>query len=200
MAAPRMRRPKGSRGRRPLRQRAAGPKGQRRAGPVRIAVLHGPNLNLLGTREVDIYGSETLAQIETELGRRASERGVELRSAQTNHEGELVALIQLAKNWADAIVMNGGAYTHTSYAIRDAIAAVGVPTVEVHISNIHAREEFRQHSVTAASCIGVITGFGANSYYLGLDAALAHVESTRRSHGQAGKRQQATRRRARPGR
>src|SRR6476660_3946590 len=98
MAAPRMRRPKGSRGRRPLRQRAAAPKAARRAGRVRIAVLHGPNLNLLGTREVDIYGSETLAESETELGRRASEKGGELRSAQTNHEGELVALIQLAKN------------------------------------------------------------------------------------------------------
>jgi 3-dehydroquinate dehydratase-2 len=172
----------------------------RTSGPIQIAVLHGPNLNLLGTREVDIYGTTTLQEIETELVRRASERGVELRSAQTNHEGELVNLIQLARNWADAIVLNGGAYTHTSYAIRDAIFATGMPVVEVHISNIHAREAFREHSVTAGAAIGVITGFGANSYYLGLDAALAHVEATRRSHGKTGKRQQkpAARRRARP--
>ncbi len=190
------RRPRGSR--RPLRQRTVRPtKAARTRGPIKIAVLHGPNLNLLGTREVDVYGSTTLAEIEAELTRRAMARGVELRSAQTNFEGELVALIQLARNWADAIVMNGGAYTHTSYAIRDAIVAVGLPTVEVHISNIHAREEFRAHSVTAAACIGVITGLGANSYYLGLDAALSHVEATRRSHGQAGKRQQKHGRRKR---
>ena len=150
-------------------------------------------------REPTIYGTTTLAEIEAELTRRATERGVELRSAQTNFEGELVALIQLARNWADAIVINGGAYTHTSYAIADAIDAIGLPVVEVHLSNIHAREAFREHSVTARSCIGVITGFGANSYYLGLDAALAHVEASRRSHGQTGKRQQkpATSRRAR---
>lgn len=162
-------------------------------------MLSGPNLNLLGTREPAIYGTTTLAQIEAELGRRAKALGVELRSAQTNHEGELIALIQLARNWADAIVMNAGAYTHTSHAIADAIDAVAMPTVEVHLSNIHAREAFREHSVTARSCIGVITGFGANSYYLGLDAALSHVEATRRSHGEAGKRQQkpGIRRRAR---
>lgn len=169
----------------------------RSRGPIRIAVLHGPNLNLLGTREPDIYGTLTLQQIEEELTRRAEAHGVELRSAQTNFEGELVALIQLARNWADAIILNGGAYTHTSYAIRDAIDATGLPTVEVHISNIHAREAFRAHSVTAASCIGVITGFGANSYYLGLDAALSHVEATRRSHGKAGKRQPSKRQRGR---
>ena len=184
-------RPKGSRGRRPLRQDAPGTqRAARTRGPIKIAVLHGPNLNLLGTREPHIYGTTTLQQIEAELGRRASERGAELRSAQTNFEGELCALIQLARNWADAIIINGGAYTHTSYAIADAIDAVGLPTIEVHISNIHARESFRAHSVTARSCVGVITGFGANSYYLGLDAALAHVEATRRSHGEAGKRQQ----------
>lgn len=161
----------------------------RTRGPVKIAVLHGPNLNLLGTREPQIYGATSLQQIEAELARMATARGVELRSAQTNFEGELVALIQLARNWADAIIMNAAAYTHTSYAIRDAIDAVGLPTVEVHLSNIHAREAFRAHSVTAASCIGLITGFGANSYYLALDAALSYVESTRRSHGEAGKRQ-----------
>ena len=184
-------RPKGSRGRRPLQQRS--PRVQRATrtrGPIKVAVLHGPNLNLLGTREPHIYGTTTLAQIEAELTRRATARGAELRSAQTNFEGELVALIQLARNWADAIIINGGAYTHTSYAIADAIDAIGLPVVEVHLSNIHARESFREHSVTARSCVGVITGFGANSYYLGLDAALAHVEASRRSHGETGKRQQ----------
>jgi len=158
-------------------------------GPVRIQVLHGPNLNLLGTREPHIYGTTTLAEINAELERRATERGAELRAAQSNSEGEIINLIQAAKGWADAIVLNGAAYTHTSYAIRDALDATEIPTVEVHLSNIHAREAFRAHSVTAARSIGVITGFGANSYYLGLDAALSHVEATRRSHGKAGKRQ-----------
>jgi len=105
-----------------------------------------------------------------------------------------VALIQLASNWADAIVINPGAYTHTSVAIRDAIEAVGLPTVEVHLSNLHAREEFRARSITAARCIGQISGFGAQSYYLGLDAALSHVEATRRSHGEAGKKNRRKRR------
>jgi 3-dehydroquinate dehydratase-2 len=162
---------------------------------TRVAVLHGPNLNMLGQRDPTIYGGTTLAEIETELGRRARVRNVDLRSAQSNFEGELIALIQRAKGWADAIVINPGGYTHTSVAIRDAIEAVGIPTVEVHLSNIHAREEFRSRSLTAPACIGQITGFGANSYYLGLDAALAHVEATRRSHGETGKRQGRKRRR-----
>jgi 3-dehydroquinate dehydratase-2 len=162
--------------------------------PIRISLLHGPNLNLLGTRAPEIYGSTTLAEIEAELVKRAEARGAELRSAQTNIEGELVAHIQQARGWADAIVINPGAYTHTSIAIRDAIEAVEIPTVEVHLSNIHAREEFRAHSITAARCIGLISGFGPNSYYLGLDAALSHVEASRRSHGKAGKRQRTKRR------
>jgi 3-dehydroquinate dehydratase-2 len=174
---------------RPLRQRAPRRIGPRKPGPIRIAVLHGPNLNLLGVREPDVYGTLTLAQIEAELVRRAEARGAELRSAQTNHEGELIALVQLARNWADAIVLNAASYTHTSIGIRDAIEASEVPTVEVHMSNIHAREPFRHVSTIAAVCIGQISGFGANSYYLGLDAALAHVEASRRSHGEAGKRQ-----------
>ena len=155
--------------------------------PIRVQVLHGPNLNLLGKREPEHYGTTTLAEIDAELVRRAAERGVELRSAQTNLEGELVDLIQRASGWADAIVINPGSYSHTSIAIRDAIAAVGLPTVEVHLSNIYAREAFRHHSVTAAECVGVISGFRAQSYFLGLDAALAHVESTRRAHGKTGK-------------
>jgi len=145
---------------------------------VRIQVLHGPNLNLLGTRDPATYGTTTLAEIDAELAKRARARGAELRSAQSNLEGELVELIQRAKGWAHAIVINPGGYTHTSVAIRDAIDAVQLPTVEVHLSNLHAREPFRRESITAAKCIGQICGFGAQSYYLGLDAALAYVEGS----------------------
>ena len=149
---------------------------------------------MLGTRDPAVYGTTTLAEIDAELVKRGKARGVEVRSAQSNVEGELVTLIQKAKGWANAIVINPGAYTHTSVAIRDAIDAVALPTIEVHLSNIHAREEFRHTSLTAARCIGQICGFGANSYYLGLDAALAHVELSRRSHGEAGKRKRQQRR------
>lgn len=155
---------------------------------MKVLVLHGPNLNLLGTREPEIYGTTTLAEIDTELARLGKERGAEVRSAQSNVEGELVDQIQRAKGWADAIVINPGGYTHTSVAIRDAIEAVGLPTIEVHLSNLHAREDFRARSITAARCVGQISGFGAQSYYLGLDAALSRVEATRRSHGEAGKK------------
>jgi len=154
-------------------------------GVIRVQVLHGPNLNLLGKREPEHYGSLTLATIDEELAKRAAARGAEVRCAQSNIEGELIDLIQRAADWADAIVINPGSYSHTSIGIRDAIDAVGLPTVEVHLSNIYAREEFRHVSITAARCVGVISGFRAQSYYLGLDAALAHVESSSRSHGKA---------------
>ncbi len=147
---------------------------------IRIQVLHGPNLNLLGTRDPAQYGTTTLDEIDVELAKRATARGAELRSHRSNLEGELVELIQKARGWADAIVINPGGYTHTSVAIRDAIEAVAIPTVEIHLSNIAAREPFRHASITAAVCIGQISGFGAQSYYLGLDAALAHVEATPR--------------------
>ena len=146
----------------------------------KILVVHGPNLNLLGTRDPSVYGTTTLAEIDAELARLAKKRDAKVRCMQSNLEGELVNAIQDAKEWAAAIVINPGGYTHTSVAIRDAIEAVGLPTVEVHLSNIHAREPFRHGSITAAKCIGQICGFGAQSYYLGLDAALAHVEASAR--------------------
>jgi len=152
------------------------------ARPIRVLVLHGPNLNLLGTRDPAVYGTTTLAEIDAELRARAAARGAQVESAQSNLEGELVDLIQAARGRFDAIVINPGGYTHTSVAIRDAIEAVALPTIEVHLSNLHARESFRHTSITAAQCVGQITGFGAQSYYLGLDAALAVVEGLRR-HG-----------------
>lgn len=148
----------------------------------RVLVIHGPNLNLLGTRDPAVYGTTTLAEINAELTARAAARGAQVETVQSNLEGELVDLIQSARGRFDAIVINPGGYTHTSVAIRDAIEAVALPTIEVHLSNLHAREPFRHTSITAARCVGQISGFGAQSYYLGLDAALAIVEVSRR-HG-----------------
>ncbi|HTJ43872.1 MAG TPA: type II 3-dehydroquinate dehydratase [Kofleriaceae bacterium] len=150
--------------------------------PARVLVIHGPNLNLLGTRDPAIYGTTTLDEINAELKSRAIARGAIAETVQSNLEGEIVDLIQSARGRFDAIVINPGGYTHTSVAIRDAIEAIALPTIEVHLSNLHAREEFRQTSITAARCVGQICGFGAQSYYLGLDAALAIVEVSPR-HG-----------------
>ena len=147
---------------------------------MRILVLHGPNLNLLGQRDRSHYGKLTLAELDALIARHAVSRGVMVRAEQRNLEGALVDLVQQARGVYDAIVMNPGGYTHTSVAIRDAIEAAGVPTVEVHLSNLHAREAFRQVSITAPRCVGQICGFGPQSYLLGLDAAIAHVEDARR--------------------
>jgi 3-dehydroquinate dehydratase II len=139
---------------------------------MKILFLNGPNLNLLGQREPEIYGHTTLADIEAIVRQRAAELKVEIDFRQTNLEGELVNWIQQAKKNFDVIVINAAAYTHTSIALRDAIAAGGVPTIEIHLSNVHAREEFRHKSLIASVCLGQITGFGQKSYILGLEAAI----------------------------
>lgn len=145
---------------------------------MKILFLNGPNLNLLGTREPGIYGSLTLADIEAAVRKRALGRSIEVDFRQSNHEGELVTWIQEARGRADAIVLNAAAYTHTSVALRDAIAASGVPTIEIHLSNVHAREEFRHRSKIAAVCRGQVTGFGLGSYFLGLEAAVIVIEGS----------------------
>lgn len=143
---------------------------------ISILVLHGPNLNLLGLREPDIYGSLTLADIDHQLAEDAQALGVTVTCRQSNGEGELVTWIQEARNQHQGIVINAGAYTHTSIALRDALSAVKLPTVEVHLSNIYQRETFRHHSYLAAIALGQISGFGAQSYRLGLLALVRHLE------------------------
>jgi len=140
---------------------------------MKVLVLHGPNLNLLGKREPDVYGALTLDDINRKLLTLAEELRIEVSLFQSNHEGELVQRIQDAVGVYQAIVINPGAYTHTSIALRDAIASVGIPTIETHISNIYKREEFRKKSFIAGVAVGQITGFGAESYLLALRAAVA---------------------------
>ena len=142
-----------------------------------ILVLNGPNLNMLGTREPEVYGSDTLADIIGDLRRFASERDAEIRDAQSNSEGALVDALHDAKGWADGVVFNPGAYTHTSVALRDAIASIDLPVVETHLSNVHSREEFRHTSMISAVCLGVVGGFGRDSYVLALDGLIRHLSA-----------------------
>jgi 3-dehydroquinate dehydratase II len=153
-----------------------------RSGAARVLVLHGPNLNLLGTREPTVYGRSSLARLDREIQQHATGRGAEAVCRQSNHEGQLIDWMQgAAREGFVAIVINPGALTHYSLALRDAVSAVSVPVIEVHLSNIHGREEFRRHSVIAAVARGQIAGFGPASYLLGVDAALQSAAAGRPS-------------------
>jgi len=143
---------------------------------LRIAIINGPNLNLLGTREKSVYGERSLESINADIAREAAELGASVSFFQSNSEGGLIDHIHACRGACDGIVINAGAYTHYSIAIRDAIAAVEIPTVEVHLSNIHRREEFRHSSLIAAVCLGQISGFGADSYLLGLRALVRALD------------------------
>ena len=143
---------------------------------TRVLVLNGPNLNLLGIREPEVYGTDTLEEIVERVRRHVADRDVEVRHVQSNAEGELVDALQDARTSADGVVLNAGSLTHYSYALRDAISATELPVVETHLSNVHAREEFRHTSVIAAVCIGVVAGFGADSYLLAIDGLLRHLD------------------------
>ncbi len=146
------------------------------AGGPRILVLHGPNLNLLGRREPEIYGRQTLSDIHAAMDARARAAGVQIESYQSNSEGELIDRVQAAAaEGIEFIIINPGGYTHTSVALRDALAGVAIPFIEIHLSNIHAREAFRQHSYFSDIAVGVICGFGAQGYELALDAALTRI-------------------------
>jgi 3-dehydroquinate dehydratase-2 len=147
---------------------------------AKILVIHGPNLNLLGTREVNVYGNITITDINKELTSVAKAEGVSIEIKQSNHEGEIVDLIGAAKDAFDAILINPAAYTHTSVAIRDALSATALPAIEVHLTNIYAREEFRHTSLVAPVAVGQVSGFGMDSYVLGLRAAISFLKSKKK--------------------
>ncbi len=154
-------------------------KAVRKASGPTVLVLHGPNLNLLGTREPAVYGHTTLVDIDRALVEDGARLGVEVRTLQSNHEGVLIDALHDARGWAAGIVINPGGLTHTSVALRDAIASIGLPAVEVHLSNTDAREEFRHRSLTAPVCVGSIRGFGWRSYLLGLQALVDVIRRPR---------------------
>ena len=139
---------------------------------MKILVLHGPNLNLTGIREPEVYGSITLDEINSRLVKEGLDHGVEVVCRQSNHEGELIDMLHDARNWANGVVFNPGGFSHTSIALRDAVAAIGIPVIEVHMSNVYAREKFRHQSYISAVCKGKIVGFGWKSYLLGLSALI----------------------------
>jgi 3-dehydroquinate dehydratase-2 len=147
------------------------------ASPRRVLVLHGPNLNLLGKREPAIYGHETLADVDRAIAALATELGATVDCRQSNHEGTLVDWLHEARDAFDGVVMNPGAYTHTSIALRDAISGIERPVIEVHLSNVHAREPFRHVSMTAGACVGAVIGFGSRSYLLGLRGLLDYLNA-----------------------
>lgn len=147
---------------------------------VRICLIHGPNLNLLGSREPEFYGRDAFDEINRKIKSQAQSMDMEVKIIQSNHEGEIIDALHEAREWADAVIINPAAYSHYSYAIRDAITAVRLPTVEVHMSNIHSREEFRHTSVVSPVVVGQIVGFGTFSYLLALEAAKNLVEQSHR--------------------
>ena len=146
------------------------------AGAKKILVLNGPNLNMVGTREPEIYGSESLTDIMDGLSEFARTLNCEITHRQSNIEGELINALHDAMGWADGVVFNAGGYTHTSVALRDAISACQLPVIETHLSNVHAREEFRHHSMVAAVCVGVVAGFGSDSYRIALAGLCSHID------------------------